>query len=416
MSEVSERRIVFVVGAVQFVNILDFMMVMPMGPDFARALGIPNSQLGYVGGAYTAAASVAGLVGASFLDRFDRKRALGFALLGLSLGTALGGLARGLPSLMAARIFAGAFGGPATALAMSIVADVIPPARRGKAMGAVMGAFSAASVLGVPAGLELARRGGFRLPFFSVAVLGLLVWAFAMSSLPPLRAHLSLAARAGGRGGEGAGTLELLARPTILASYAMTALAMMAGFVLIPNMSAHLQVNLGYPRARLGLLYLAGGVVSFFAMRLAGRLVDRFGSYRVAVAAASIVAVVTWVGFGLPRPPVPIVLVFMGFMLSNSLRNVAYNTLTSKVPKPAERARFMSLQSAVQHAASAIGAFLSARMLHELPDGRFDGMRTVALTSISLALLVPVAMRIVERRVAAEAEGDAARARAFGVD
>ena len=35
---VSERKIVFLVGAVQFVNILDFMIVMPMGPDFAAAL------------------------------------------------------------------------------------------------------------------------------------------------------------------------------------------------------------------------------------------------------------------------------------------------------------------------------------------------------------------------------------------
>jgi predicted MFS family arabinose efflux permease len=297
---------------------------------------------------------------------------------------------------------------------MSIIADVIPPARRGKAMGAVMGAFSAASVLGVPAGLELARRGGFRLPFFSVALLGLVIWGFAMTMLPSLGAHQAHAGHP--REGQGTRSFDLLMRPTILASYTMTALAMMAGFVLIPNISAHLQVNLGYPRARIGLLYLAGGVVSFFAMRIAGRLVDRFGSYRVAVAAAAIVAVVTWVGFGLPRPPVPIVVLFMGFMLSNSLRNVAYNTLTSKVPRPAERARFMSLQSAVQHAASAIGAFVSARLLHELPDGRFDGMRNVALTSITLALLVPVAMRIVERRVGEQSEGEVASARASGAE
>ena len=63
----SERTIVFCVAAVQFVNILDFMIVMPLGPDFAKALGIPLSHLGYVGGAYTAAACVSGLVGALFL-------------------------------------------------------------------------------------------------------------------------------------------------------------------------------------------------------------------------------------------------------------------------------------------------------------------------------------------------------------
>jgi predicted MFS family arabinose efflux permease len=293
---------------------------------------------------------------------------------------------------------AGAFGGPATALAMSIIADVIPPARRGKAMDAVMGAFSAASVLGVPAGLELARRGGFRMPFFSVALLGLVIWIFAMRMLPSLTGHLAHRAAS-----QEKGFGELLARPTILASYTMTAVALMAGFILIPNISGYLQINLAYPRERIGLLYLSGGVVSFFAMRLAGWLVDRFGSFRVATAAALIVTLVTWSGFGMSRPPVPIVVIFMGFMLSNSLRNVAYNTLTSKVPRPPERARFMSLQSAVAHAASAIGAFLSARLLREGEGGRLIGMADVATVSIALALCVPVLMRIVERRVHAEA-------------
>ena len=58
-AKVSERAIIAVVGAVQFVNILDFMMVMPLGPDFAKSLSIPESHLGYIGGAYTASASVA---------------------------------------------------------------------------------------------------------------------------------------------------------------------------------------------------------------------------------------------------------------------------------------------------------------------------------------------------------------------
>src|SRR5437899_12954266 len=103
----SERSIVFCVGAVQFVNILDFMIVMPLGPDFARALGIPLSHLGYIGGSYTAAACVSGLAGAFFLDRFDRKKALGVAMIGLAVGTLAGAFARGIGTLMLARVVAG---------------------------------------------------------------------------------------------------------------------------------------------------------------------------------------------------------------------------------------------------------------------------------------------------------------------
>src|SRR6185295_14808959 len=110
-----------------------FMMVLPLGPFFAGPLGIPPSRIGFIGGSYTAAAAVSGVVCSFFLDRFER---------------------------------------------------------RGKALGAVMGAFSVSAVLGVPAGLELARWGGWRLPFFSVAGLGLVLIPLAIAFLPPLTGHL----------------------------------------------------------------------------------------------------------------------------------------------------------------------------------------------------------------------------------
>src|SRR3954468_6244256 len=137
--QVSEGKLLFLLASVQFVNVLDFMMVMPLGPDFAKALAIPTSHLGYIGGSYTASAAVSGMVGSLFLDRFDRRKALAVALLGLVLGTALGGFATGLPPLILARGVAGAFGGPATSLSLAILADVIPLERRGRAMGVVMG-------------------------------------------------------------------------------------------------------------------------------------------------------------------------------------------------------------------------------------------------------------------------------------
>ena len=137
---------VLLVGAVHFINILDFVMVMPLGPDFTAALGIPASYVGLVGGSYTAAACVSGLLGAFVLDRFDRRAALAVAMLGLVAGTAAGGLATGLTSLVAARVVAGFFGGPATSVGYAIIADTIPAERRGRAIGALMGAFSIASI------------------------------------------------------------------------------------------------------------------------------------------------------------------------------------------------------------------------------------------------------------------------------
>jgi predicted MFS family arabinose efflux permease len=405
---ISERTLLFLVGAVQFVNVLDFMMVMPLGPDFAVGLGIPASQLGLIGGSYTAAAAASGLAGAAFLDRFDRRSALSVAMLGLVVATAAGGLATGFWSMVAARVAAGFFGGPATSLALSIVADAVPAERRGRALGAVMGAFSVASVLGVPAGLEAAHLGTWRTPFFSVAVLGLLVAGGALFLMPPMRGHLE---RARGPKADRGSVRALLRQPVAMLALASTATSMMSGFAVIPNIASHLRFDLGFPRDRLGLVYMVGGSIAFFTLRIAGRWVDRFGAPVVSVGGTAIFIAVLGLGFAWPQAWLPLVAgspglllgavitLFVFFMMGNSLRNVAMNTLTSRVPGPAERARYMSVQSAVQHLASAIGAGLSTRLLTVGPDDRLEGMLGLSLFSAAVAISVPLLLSAVQARL-----------------
>ncbi len=392
-----ERAIVFLIGAVQFINILEFVMVMPMGPDFAAGLGIPLSNVGLIGGAYTAAASVAGVVGSYFLDRFDRRKALAVAMLGLVLGTAAGGLATGLYSLMAARVIAGVFGGPATSLSLAIIADVVPVERRGRALGAVMGAFAVASVVGVPLALEMARVGGWRLPFFAVAGVGLLLVAGAIFFLPPIRGHLE----PGNQPVHRVTVRELFSRPEVQLSYAMTTVLNMGGFLVIPHISAYLQHNLGFPREKLGHLYLVGGIVSFLTLRVSGKLVDRLGSFRVGAVGTLLITATMYLAFVAPPPWLPVLVIFSGFFLANGVRNVSHSTLTSRVPEQAIRARFMSFQSAVQHMGAAVGAFLSSKLLIDLPDGRLEGLTQVVLFSMGLALVLPVLMYAVEQRLLA---------------
>ncbi len=371
------------------------MMVMPLGPDYARALGVPMSMIGVIGGSYTAAAAISGLICSFFLDRFDRKKALVCVFVALAFGTILGGFATNFETLLAARFLAGIFGGPATSLSFSMIADVIPPARRGKAMGAVMGAFSVASVLGVPAGLELARLGDWRTPFFAVGGLGFLVAGLVLFSLPAFKFHLQDKSI----GTEPDSLVALFKRPIVRQSYMMTAAVMMAGFIVIPNFSAFLLQNLEYPREHLGLLYMAGGIVSFVSMRIVGQLVDRFGSFVTGIVGTVLLVMILLLGFVLTPPPIPVWFIFVGFMLAMSVRNVSYNTLTSKVPRPRERARFALVQSSVQHLAAAVGAVWSTWLLHENSQGKLEGMATVAFVSIVLSIAVPVLMYRVQNQL-----------------
>ncbi|MBL8913901.1 MAG: MFS transporter [Archangium sp.] len=387
---------------------------MPLGPDFAKALHVPESHLGYVGGAYTAAACIAGLLGSFFLDRFDRRKALAVAMLGLVMGTAAGGFAVDLPTLLAARIVAGAFGGPATSLSFSIIADAIPGNLRGRAMGTVMGAFSLAAVVGVPMGLWLAEAINWRAPFLGVALVGLVVGAGAIFFIPPMTGHLVAGKHSASN--DPNVVFTMLSNPLVQLSYLMTIVVMMAGFVLIPNIASYLQLNLGFPRSAIKYAYGVGGIASFFVTQLGGRAVDKFGSFRVGTIGALLVIGVIYAFFYVPHHDVgvPLVLlVFVLFMGAQGLRNVSYNTLTTKVPEPAIRARFQSFQSAAQHGASAVAAIASAQILTTVVvpahDGvaersYLEGMPTVAMVSMGLSLIVPLMLYVVERGVRARSK------------
>jgi predicted MFS family arabinose efflux permease len=247
----------------------------------------------------------------------------------------------------------------------------------------------------VPAALVVSDRFGWRMPFYAVAVLGGAVALAAVFLLPPLTLH-----RRRGADEPIATFGELIARPTVLASYAMTALLMASGFLVIPNLPAYAQNNLGYPRAHYQYLLAVGGCASFITLRLWGRLTDRIGSFRAGSLGVVASLAVMWILFVRPPSPAPVMLLYVTFIVALGARNVAYNALTTKVPRPHERARFLSLQSTVYHAAAGAAAWLSTSFLRQLPDGRLEGVPRLALASMALGATLPLLLFVVEWRVA----------------
>ena len=388
----TEFRLILFLALVQFVNILDFMMVMPLGPDFARALGVNLSHLGIVGGSYTAAAAVAGFASSFFLDRFDRKKALLIAMSGLVVGTLCGAFAFNLTTLVAARVLAGIFGGPASALSLAIVSDAVPGERRGRAIGKLMSAFSVASILGVPMGLELARYGTWQTPFYAVAALGAIVVLVGVFLLPSFTAHISQAAKIS----KLASMKALLRMREVQVAYGLTATVMAGSFMIIPNIASYIQFNLGYPRNSLGMLYLFGGVASFITMPLAGRFTDSHGPILTGTLGTVLVLFTMYCGFGNHMAWMVPSAIFVLFMISTSMRNVAFGTICSKVPTPQQRASFLSLQSAIQHLSTAFGAFVASQLLTTNSDGMLEGMASVTWFAMAITFTLPLFLVVLQ--------------------
>jgi Arabinose efflux permease len=155
---VNERLLLFLMAAIQFTTVLDFLIILPLGPQYLRVFAITPAQFGWIVSSYAISAGISGVAAGFFLDRFDRKRAMLLLYSGFTIGTFFCAVSNSYALLVTARLVTGAFGGVAGALILAIVGDVVPESRRGAAMGLVMSSFSVASICGVPLGLLLASH------------------------------------------------------------------------------------------------------------------------------------------------------------------------------------------------------------------------------------------------------------------
>ena len=104
----TERLILLLLAAVQFTHIMDFMIMMPLGPQFMRELHIGPGQFSALVAAYTIASGVVGLLVAPWIDRYDRRTLLLIAYGGFGLGTLACTFAATAHQLMLARVISGA--------------------------------------------------------------------------------------------------------------------------------------------------------------------------------------------------------------------------------------------------------------------------------------------------------------------
>ena len=388
-----ERWLLLTIAGIQFTHILDFMIMMPLGPQFTRLFGISDAQFGLLVSAYTFSAGFSGLAAATYVDRFDRKRLLLVLYALFALATLACGLAPGYGFLMAARIAAGLFGGVLSALSQTIVADVVPFERRGRAMGIVMSSFSFSTVAGVPIGLFLASHWGWQLPFLAIAGLSAALALAAAATLPLLRGHLQAHDRPSAWQGIG----RVLASANHLRAFGFSALLVFAGFSVIPFITIYLQANAGVHPQQVPYVYLVGGVATLITARWIGRLSDRKGKVAVFSVLAAIVTLPI-LAMTLLRPwPLPVILlVSTALFVFLSGRMIPGMALITGAADPALRGTFMALNGAVQSASMGLASFLSGLIIGRDAAGQVQHYWVAGLIGVcaSLASIV-MARRLV---------------------
>ena len=377
----SEKRLLLLLAAVQFTHIMDFMIMMPLGPQLMRELDISAAQFGGLISSFAITSGVVGLAMAPFADRFDRRKLLLFCYAGFTLGTLACGFCYSGATLFWARAVCGAFGGVSGATIMAIVADVVPPERRARGMGVIMTAFSAAAALGVPFGLKIAQRWKWEAPFLVVAVIAAVVWVGLFRILPPVRGHLT-----GGKIKSGRDFLELLRNGNAWTGLALMVAMIFGHFTIIPYLSPYLVGNVGLPETSLFLVYLTGGLVTIFTGPLIGKLADRHGRYLVyvclVVGACIVIRLLTSSG---PLPVWQTLVLAAFFFTFASGRFVPGQAVISMAVPSARRGAYMSLVACSRDLASGLTAVIGGMIVKETADGRLLNFNKLGWLAIGVS-------------------------------
>lgn len=397
-----ERATLLTLGAVQFTHILDFMIMMPLGPQLMRTFHITPAQFSVLLASYGLAAAVSGFVGGFVLDRFDRKNALLTLYAGFGLATLGCGLAPSHHWLLTARIAAGGFGGLAGSLVLAMVGDVIPPERRGRAMSYVMAAFPVASVFGIFAGLELAGRFGWHGPFLLLAGCAAANLLLASAALPHLRTAVQ-------NHQPWRQMREIVAHRTHRWAFGVGTVLMMAGGLLIPFLAPSFVVNVGIDAVtQLKWVYAAGGIATFITTPLVGWLSDHMDRLRLLAMMSSAAILVTVVITRLGPSSMVIACLMMAlFMVTMSGRFAPAMAMVTNAVEARYRGGFMSVNAALQQAASGLANIVAGLFVTLDPSGHFVGFPTLGYVSIGffiLAVLFAAELRAIAPHVAAPAK------------
>ena len=180
----------FALAVLLGVNLMNFLdrgiagaLVEPIRLEFS----LTDMQVGWVNTVFTLVYALVGVPLGRLTDNFARTRLIAIGVSLWSLLTAASGLAGNYAAYLAARIGVGIGEASCAPAGQSLIGDMYPPERRGRAMSIFM--------LGLPLGLfaaylvsgHVAHAWGWRAPFFAACVPGLILAGLALLIHEPAR-------------------------------------------------------------------------------------------------------------------------------------------------------------------------------------------------------------------------------------
>jgi predicted MFS family arabinose efflux permease len=183
----------FVLFAINAMNFFDRVIGGAVAEPIRKEWHLSDSALGALGTAFTLLYAFAGVPLGRLSDRMSRKTLLAGGVFAWSLLTALSGVARSFWELFAMRLGVGVGEAVCAPAATSLIGDLYPPDRRGRAMSLFMMGLPIGIALSFFLGASVAAAHGWRAAFFVAGIPGL-ICAVAAAFIVEPRHHGAAAA------------------------------------------------------------------------------------------------------------------------------------------------------------------------------------------------------------------------------
>ena len=249
-------------------NFFDRQILAAVTEPIRREWNLTDTQIGWLGTAFTLLYALASLPLGRLADTRSRKKLLAAGVAVWSGLTFLSGLTRGFWQLFAARLGVGVGEAVCAPASTSLIGDIFPPERRARAMSIFM--------LGLPAGVALsyivsgaiAQRFGWQAAFFVAGIPGLVL------ALAVLFVHEP--GRSAKEPGQAASLRAVLSQPAVWWIIVSGALHNFAMYALTAFLPAFMMRYHGVSVQTAGFVAgIAIGIVGGCGMLCAGWLADR---------------------------------------------------------------------------------------------------------------------------------------------
>ena len=393
-----ERIILYLLAALNFTNILDFMIMMPLGNFLMPHFRISAQFFTVIVAAYPIASFFSSIAAAFFVDKYDRKKVLLFAYTGFLIGTISCGIAPDAVFLMAARILTGIFGGLIGTQILSIVADTFDYEKRGRAMGVIFTAFSISSIFGVPFSLYLSKLISWHAPFLFIGIVGIVIIPMIIRFLPAMTRHLI------NQPVKKISPLEVIKdlgkNKSQLLALTLSGFLMMGHFLIIPFINPYMEFNVGFTKDQTPLIYMVGGTFSLIASFVIGRMADKYGKLRIFLNCAAASLVPIFLITNMPAIPFYFVLgVFAIWFSLSTGRTIPAQAMISTVVNPEHRGLFMSFNASVQQLFTGLASLIAGAIVIKGSDGKILHYNWVGYFSIVIVFITLfIALKLAKRQ------------------